>query len=67
MVDGSAVNHVARLYCEGHLRDIYERTDQVGSDDLMNFEHGLRQAVPSFAFLHRSHDKLCVQHGLQVL
>ena len=51
MVDGSAGNHVARLHCEGHLREIYDRTDGVGQDDLLNFEQGLRFAFPTITFL----------------
>ena len=43
MVEGSTVNHVARVHCEGFLKTIYDRISLVGDNDLENIELGVNR------------------------
>ena len=60
-VDGSTVNHVARIECEeymGNLAEFYGRIQDIGSTDRINIQLGVRERLPKITLLR------CVGHVL---
>ena len=58
MVDGSAVNHVARGHCEGFLKQIYNRISPVGQEDEDALARGFASHFPCISLLS------CIGHML---